>query len=188
MQDSGCIEIVGAGTGIRLTGNLTMKNLLIASVALLAAASLAAQTDKPQQTTTTPDSPLVAAAKKTNRAAKKRLVITDETLKHSTGHITTTKILPDIKVRPLEKPPLQVLAAEKKAKQESENKRAADREKAEKKAADEKQKRLARMAAAEEDGAYGDDPAQVEHQFHDDAKAGATPQTAPSKPPDTKHP
>jgi hypothetical protein len=165
-----------------------MKNMLIASVALLAAVSLAAQTDKPQQTTTTSDSPLVAAAKKTNRAGKKRIVITDESVKHSTGHVTTTKVLPDVKVPPLEKPALQVLAAEKKAKQDKDNKVAADRDKAEKRAADEKQKRLARMAAAEEDGPYGEDPAQVEHQLDDQSKAGANAQNAPSKPADTKHP
>jgi hypothetical protein len=188
MQDSGRIEIVTAGTRITVCGKLTMKRLLIASVALLAAVSLTAQTEKSQQTTTTPESPLVAAAKKTNRAGKKRIVITDQSVKHSTGHITTTTIVPDVKVRPLEKPALQVLAAQKKAKEDKEKKLAAEREKAEKKAAAEKEKRMARMAAAEEDGAYGDDPAQVEHQADEQVKAGTTAQTAPSKPPDTKHP
>lgn len=181
MQDSGRIEIVTP----RKHFTFTMKHVLIASVALLAAVSLTAQTDKPQQTTTTVDSPLVAAAKKTNRIGKKRIVITDQSVKTSTGHITTTKVLPEVKVRELEKPALQVLATEKKAKEDKDKKLAADRAAAGKKAADEKQKRLARMAAAEEDGPYGDDPAHVEHELDQQAKAGAN---APSKPADTKHP
>src|SRR6266545_4963803 len=102
MQDSGRVEIVTATTSI----TFTMKHALIASVALLAAVSLTAQTDKPQQTTTTADSPLVAAAKKTNRAGKKRIVITDESVKTSTGHITTTKVLPEVMMPKVETPAL----------------------------------------------------------------------------------
>ena len=61
-----------------------MKRLLIAAAVVLFVTPLVGE-----------DSPLVAAAKKTNRDKKmSTIVITDETLKTSTGgHVTTTKIV-----------------------------------------------------------------------------------------------
>src|SRR5512146_246160 len=89
-----------------------MKRAAIAiSILLVASISLAAETGsqstttakEPARTTTVAaaaaqpasDSPLVRAAKTTNRA-KKRIVITNESLKNSTGHVTTTKNQPPV--------------------------------------------------------------------------------------------
>ncbi len=169
-----------------------MKPVLIASVVLLVSGSLAAATEKQTQpaatTSTAPDSPLVAAAKKTNRAASKRIVITNETIKSSTGHITTTKIQPSISVAEPAKGAEQVMYETKLKEKE----RAAERGKLAKKAADEKQKQTARLAAAaEENGGFEADPAQTEHQLEQQASspqpAAASAQPSPSKPDDAKH-
>ena len=163
-----------------------MKRSLIALFALLVAVSLTAATEQTQQqqpqpqqqqaqqaqpatgetvsaqTTTAPaatDSPLVAAAKKSNRAGKKRIVITNESLKNSTGHITTTSNQADINVPTPEKGIEQTMYETR----QKEKERAAERAKADQKAAEAKQQRMARTAAASEDSAgYDEDPAIVE--------------------------
>jgi hypothetical protein len=132
-----------------------MKRTLIASLALLIAASLFAAEDKPQQTTTTPDSPLVAAAKKSNRSAKKkRVVITNDTLKNATGHISTANSpAPKLDLPVPPKPAEQVAAEQKKA---METEQAAAKAKTDKAAADLRQKQIASAARAEDDGPYNE--------------------------------
>jgi hypothetical protein len=124
----------------------------------------------------------VAAAKKKNATSgKKRIVITDETIKTSTGHITTTKIQPTINIPVVAKTAEQSLA-ESKAK---EKERAAERAKLEKAAADKKQKAMARAAAAADDeGPFDTDPASTEHKLDQQQQpAGSpTPSTTTSAP------
>lgn len=163
-----------------------MKRTLISLATLLFAGSLVAATEKPavsQTTTTAPDSPLVAAARKTKKTSKKRIVITDESVKSSTGHISTsTKILSDFNIREPEKSAEQVLMETK----TKENERAAERDKIAKTAADAKQKAVARAAAAaEDDGPYQEDSAMTEHKL-DQQTSTATTSTS-SQPQPSKH-
>lgn len=185
MQDSGPAEITLAGPGITVSGEITMKRTLISLAALLAAATLVAATEKPavpQTTTTAPDSPLVAAAKKSNRPGKKRIVITDETVKTSTGHLSTTKFQNDFHVQEPRKP-IEVVLAETKAR---ERERAGEREKRAKEAAAAKQKQIARaVAASEDEGPYQDDPAAAEHRM-DQRTSTAAPSNS-SQPQPSKH-
>lgn len=168
-----------------------MKRTLISLAALFVAGSLVAATEKPatpQTTTAAPDSPLVAAAKKSNRIGKKRIVITDDTIKNSTGHLTTTKTQNDFHFAQPEKGAEQVLA-ETRAK---EKERAAEREKVAKSSSEAKQKQIARAAAAaEENGPYEDDPATAEHKLDQQTSTAATStssQPQPSKPHDWQRP
>ena len=166
-----------------------MKLTLTSLAALLVAGSLVAATEKPaiaQTTTTAFDSPLVAAAKKSNRMGKKRVVITNESLKGSKGHISTTKMQTSFTVAEPAKTEEQVMA-ETKAK---EKERTAQREKLVKAASDAKQKQIARVvAAAEDDGPYTVDPAAVEHQLDQQTSTAATSTSSqPSKHDDTQHP
>jgi hypothetical protein len=190
MQDSGPLEITAAGPGITLSGEITMKRTLISLAGLLVAGSLIAATEKPaapQTTTAPPDSPLVAAAKKSNRIGKKRIVITDETVKTSTGHLSTTKYQNDFHIQEPEKT-AEVILAETKAK---ERERAPEREKLKKEAAEAKQKQIARaVAAAEEEGPYQEDPAAVEHQLDQQTSTAGTSssQPRPSKHDDSERP
>jgi len=189
LQDSGLLEITPAGPGITLGGDTTMKLTLTSLAALLVAGSLVAATEKPaiaQTTTTAFDSPLVAAAKKSNRMGKKRVVITNESLKGSKGHISTTKMQTSFTVAEPAKTQEQVMA-ETKAK---EKERTAQREKLVKAASDAKQKQIARVvAAAEDDGPYTVDPAAVEHQLDQQTSTAATSTSSqPSKHDDTQHP
>jgi hypothetical protein len=133
-----------------------MKRILIASVALLMAGSLFAGEDKPQQTTTTPDSPLVAAAKASKRTnKKKRVVITNDTLKNSTGHVSVSTASPTAMKLPNAPDTAGQTAADKQAK-EAATTQAAEKAKADKTAAEAKQKETQRAAQAEDDGPYHD--------------------------------
>lgn len=174
MQDSGPFEITAAGPGITLGGETTMKRTLISLAGLLAAASLLAATEKPatpQTTTAVPDSPLVAAAKKSKRPVKTRIVITDESVKNSKGHISTTRIQSNFNVAEPQKSTEEMMV-ETKAK---EKERSAENAKLAKAAAEEKQKEVARAAAAaEDDGPYQVDPASVERQMEQQASPAAT--------------
>ena len=163
-----------------------MKRTLIALATLVFAGTLAAATEKPavsQTTTAPPDSPLVAAARKTKKPAKKHIVITDDSVKNSTGHITTsTRILSDFNVPEPQKPADMVLA-ETKAKEKV---RAAEREKIAKEAADAKQKQIARAAAtAADEGGYEEDPAATEHRMDQQTSTAAT--STSSQPQPSKH-
>ena len=185
-----------------------MKSMLIASALLLVAGSVAAATQKPATAATTtaatdttataqpatatvPDSPLVAAAKKASHGTpngKKRIVITDESVKNSTGHITTTRVQPSINVAEPAKGAEQVLYETK----QKEKERAAERAKLAKKAAEEKQKTMARAsAAAEENGGLEEDPAQTEHKLEQQSSnprpTATSAQPSPSKQHDAKH-
>jgi hypothetical protein len=179
MQDSGRIEITRCWRRFTLSGDKPMKRMLIAAGALLVTTSLlAAEEKKPVQTTTTPaasDSPLVAAAKKGKRLdGKKRIVITEETLKTSTGHLTTTKTIQDPpNIPPHLKTPAEVME-ETKAK---EKERAAVRVIELKATEAARQKRIAETAArAEEDGGMEEDPATTEHQMDQATAPPAGPQ------------
>src|SRR5688500_2836644 len=152
-----------------------MKSLLIATAVLAALPLMAAEETKPAESTKPADSPLAAAAKKGKRNdGKKRIVITNESVKNSKGHISTSNMpaeLPAMKPLPpakTEKELIQQKADEKKA---AEAKIAADK----KKAADD-QKRLERMARAYEnaegeEAGYGEiDPAEAEKALEDAAR------------------
>lgn len=117
-------------------------------------AAVAAAVDSPL------DSPLVQAAKRSKRTRKTSIVITDETLRTSKGHITTSTINPKLNV-PEPIPSVEQTLMEQSRKEKA---AAADRAATEKKVADEKQQKLnRRAAAAEEDDAYDqEDPAQAE--------------------------
>ena len=159
-----------------------MKRTLISLAGLLVTASLFAATEKQATPQTTPDSPLVAAAKKSNRTGKKRIVITDESVKNSTGHLSTTKFQNDFHIQEPEKP-ADVVLAETKAK---ERERAPEREKLKKEAAAAKQKQIARaVAAADDEGPYQDDPAAAEHQMDQTTSTAAT--STSSQPQPSKH-
>ncbi|GAC1400875.1 MAG: hypothetical protein NVSMB68_15630 [Thermoanaerobaculia bacterium] len=163
------------------------KHALITSAALLLAAALTAAVNEEKPATKASDSPLVAAAKKSSRAGKKRAVITNASLKHSTGHITTTKAQHPITVPQPQKTTDQWLT-ENKARERD---RDAVRARVEKKTAEEKQKNMSQAAAAAEDeGPFGVDPAQTEHQL--EQGTSTAPPTSTSRPPsrhdDSKHP
>ena len=123
-------------------------------------------TAAPAQEPVQQDSIYVQAAKRANRLGKKPTnVITNETLKHSKGHVTTTSTQAEIKMPALYVPESQI-AAKKAAMQAAEAervKRIAD-EKAKKKA-ETRQRIIATAAAAAEEGYYDeeeDDPATLE--------------------------
>lgn len=152
-----------------------MKRLLtLATVALVAVPLFAAEEKK--QDAAPADSPMVAAAKRTNRAASKRVVITNEALKDSKGHITTTTIVTGINVPP-PKPSPEVQHNDR-LKKEAEN--AAKQAEADKKKEAAKKEREARLAAAAEslEGGYSDaDPATAEGTLSE-----ATAKPEPKKP------
>lgn len=103
------------------------------------------------------DSPLVAAAKKTNRAKPKSIVITNHTVKTSTGHITTTTNS-RIPIIPEPAPSSEVKYNEEraKAKVEAAKKAAEDQEKEKK-----RQVEMAKASAKAEHGEYGTDAEEV---------------------------
>jgi hypothetical protein len=106
------------------------------------------------------DSPLVAAAKRNGRAKMPKKVITNETVKASKGHITTTAVQPPIDLSALPKPPKPAAVTGKAQKPKPESQAVADN-----KAAEKRERRKARAAAAAEEGMYDvidDDPAIAE--------------------------
>jgi hypothetical protein len=143
--------------------------LTLALTAILGLPLLAQEPKKTEGTEAvkTTDSPLVAAAKKSraSRAKKQAIVITNESLSRSKGHVTTTKVDAAPVVAEPEPGPEAKLIAEKK---KNEAARRAQEEKlaAEKKAAEARRMR-AREAYAEqgEEGLYetlDGDPAAAE--------------------------
>ena len=80
-----------------------MKRLLAIPAMVLLTLPLAAEEGKPprpaSKTVTEPaprpavESPLVAAARKTRRGSGKSIVITDDSVKNSKGHVTSTTIV-----------------------------------------------------------------------------------------------
>lgn len=145
---------------------IAVSTILVASLGIAGEVTV-------QPTTTAKDSPLVQAAKTTNRS-KKRIVITNDSLKGSTGHITTTKSQP-----PVYQPPKMTEAEYQsmhpvKPKEE----KAAEAKKAE--AADKKQQRLERLAADQDDPYSELDPAMLEHQL--DKNAQQAPKQEQKKP------
>ena len=149
-----------------------------------ATATTSAPEGQASSTTTAADeneSPLVRAARRANRLGKKpRTVITNETVKNSKGHITTTTIdrpvyIPDPKMAPSEAEALKKRADER----EKERVRVIGEEKA--KAEEQKAlERRARAAEMAEDGYLEDeedDPARAER----DAEATGT--ASDEKPP-----
>lgn len=187
-----------------------MKRLLIAT-AVLAALPLAAAEKDPksaeqqsgsaaeQSTTaakptvappasTTPakvESPLAAAARKSKRGdGKKRLIITNDTLKDSTGHVSTSNMKPaELPLAPpiAQKTDKELIAA--KAKEKAAATREAALEKRKQEAEKKRQERLARlseMAEGAESGYGEEDPAAIEHELDEAA--------APEKPDAEKKP
>lgn len=155
-----------------------MTRFLTTLFAFLIALPLVADEPKPQTskektgTTTvapaapTADSPLVQAMKRANRAGKKPgRVITNETVRTSKGHVTTTTAQQPVDV------PEPRLSTNERAEQNmvrAREEEAKIREMGaakEKKAAEERERRAAASAARVEEGLYeevDDDPAQAE--------------------------
>ena len=155
-----------------------MKRLLLFVTAALVSLPLAAAETKPQDPAPPAESPMVAAAKKANRGASKTAVITNESLKGSKGHITTTTIISNPKVPEPEPTPEMKHAAQQKKNAEAQ----AKADEAQKKKDDEKKARERRLATAAEsyEGGYSDgDPAVIEKQLDDAAKAAAAEQKKP---------
>lgn len=161
-----------------------MKPLLLASF-VLAALPLAAAETQPAATTTTAgtttaDSPLVQAARAKNKR-KATIVITNDTLLKSGGHITTTASqapLPPVPPHPTE----EQMRAEQ-ARKATEEKIAADRAAAEKRAQERREAAKVRTIEEQEgnsaDSLY-EDPATMEHRAE---QATSTTSTADKKPP-----
>ena len=152
-----------------------MKRMLIVTAVSILSLPLSAEEKQPAKTarpaTTAPaetkraESPLVAAARRARRGAGKSVVITDDTVKNSTGRVTSTTIVytPDV---PKDAPSDEVAANKQRTKaKEDEAKKAAAAAKEQKKK-DAETARVARMAEEAEqgeDGFGGDvDPAQLE--------------------------
>ena len=154
-----------------------MKHLLaIAAVGLLALPIAAEEKEKTRKTAEpVVDSPLVAAARKSKRATTKTIVITDEMVKTSKGHITTSSVDYMPTVPPKDERPTAVILAEERAKAraEEEAKEAADKAAAEKAQLEmERRARLADAGENYEDGydENGVDPAQLEREMAAEAK------------------
>ena len=95
------------------------------------------------------DSPLVAAAKRANRGAKKSVVITNDDVRNSKGHVTTTTMNRSVYV-PEPMPTPEMVAAENAAKARVVAAEKAKKQEAEQKVKDEKMRRAAEMAEAGE--------------------------------------
>jgi hypothetical protein len=118
----------------------------------------------------TPDSPLVQAAKRSNRRNGKKtttIVITNESVRSSKGHITTAARQPQPLNVPEPKPGPEQQLAERQAKRAREEKRLEDARAEAAAKAKEHREKLRRNAAQEvEQGMYENlegDPASAEH-------------------------
>ena len=155
-----------------------MKRVLLFVTAALVSLPLAAAETKQQDPAPPAESPMVAAAKKANRGTSKTTVITNESLKDAKGHVTTTTIVSTLNV-PKPEPTVEMKHREQQKKNAEVQAKAAE---AEKKKEDEKKAREMRLATAAEsyEGGYSDgDPAVVEKQLDDAAKAAAAAQKKP---------
>ena len=121
------------------------------------------------------ESPLAAAARKSGRGTSKRIVITDETLKKSTGHLSTTDIVytPPPLPEKVEQP-AEVIANQERAKQRADEAKKAEElklEEAKKLKEAGRRARLAEAAEQSEEGLEDDvDPAQLERDLAEEAK------------------
>lgn len=119
------------------------------------------------------ESPLVAAARKAKRGTSKSVVITEETLKKSTGHLTSTTIvyMPDVSKPSLPSSDIVANEARAKVKADAAKKAADEKELAKKKETE--AGRLARLAEESEQGEEGlgtdVDPAQLERDLAENA-------------------
>lgn len=127
------------------------------------------------------DSPLVAASKRARRRDRKPSsnVITNETLKSSKGHVTTTTTQRPVNVPVPKLTPQEEKLQEQKELAAHEAKVRTIGETEKKKAEDEKQRKLAAAAASAEEGLYEnleDDPAMLEAAAEEAAKKQKPPQ------------
>ena len=135
------------------------------------------------------ESPMVRAARRANRLGKKpKSVITNETVKNSKGHITTTTVKRPVDVPEPKMAPSEAAALKKRAdEREKERVRVLGEEKA-KKQEEETLRRRARAAERAEEGYLvdeQDDPARAERNADQDTSADAPPAntTSDEKPP-----
>lgn len=176
---------------------LLMLALLLAAVPVVcadepksAAAEPEANTTAAQTEAAADDSPLVRAARRANRLGKKpATVITNESIKKSKGHITTTTVQ-----HPVNVPKPQMAADEAAAlrKRETEREQARVRvinEETRKEQAQEALQRRARAAEMAEEGYFEDpedDPARAEREADEAMREEKNPpatSTAEQKPP-----
>ena len=169
-----------------------MKRLLILTGVVLLALPLAAEekektakSERPapaEKSTTTAaeppsESPLAAAARRAKRGKSKSVVITNEMVKKSTGHVTTTKIeyMPVVPPKPEASAEVKMLEERAAAKAADEAKNADPAEAARKQKDLERRARLASAAENYEDGydETGADPAQVERELAEAAAEAA---------------
>lgn len=154
-----------------------MKRALIISLASALALPLFAeepakqaqpQSEKQVAAPATTDSPLVQAAKRSNRRGAKKgtILITNETLRASKGHVTTTAAQAPLNV-PEPKPGPEQLVAEKQAQRDADRKRLDGmRAEAERKAAEHREAVRREGVEQAEEGIYESldgDPAAAEH-------------------------
>lgn len=173
-----------------------MKRLVILSVTAALALPLVA--DEPKKSETAPaqtqsvapatddvvspnDSPLVAASKRSKRRNKKAgaNVITNETLKASKGHVTTTTNQREVNVPVPSLTPHEEKLQEQKDIARAEAKVRTIGEEQKKKAEEEQQRKLAAAAGAAEEGMFESlegDPATAEAAAEDAAKQQKPPQ------------
>lgn len=162
-----------------------MKQLLmLAAILLLAFPAMADEKEKgtkPAKSESTDaavekaESPLVAAARRAQRGKSTSIVITDEMVKTSKGHVTTTTVQYTPAVPPKAPPTseMKMLEARAAAKAEAEKKAVEEKAAEEKKQKDlERRARLAAAAEEYEDGTdeFGADPAQLEQEMAAEAK------------------
>ncbi|MGZ8869366.1 MAG: hypothetical protein ACXW2P_13570 [Thermoanaerobaculia bacterium] len=120
------------------------------------------------------ESPLAAAARKSGRGTSKRVVITDETLKKSTGHLSSTTSTVDTPPVPEIDQSAEVLANQERAKERADEVKRAEEVKLEQAKKQKEAGRDARRTEAAEQSEEGleDDvePAQLEKDLAEEAK------------------
>jgi hypothetical protein len=165
-----------------------MKRMLIVTAVSLLALPLGAEEKQPAKTSKTAkaapaakppaESPLVAAARRARRGSGKSVVITDDTVKNSTGRVTSTTIVYSPTV-PKDAPSAEVVHNQQRAKAKADEEKKAAAATDEKKKKDVETARLARLAEEAqqgEDGFGGDvDPAQLERDLAANAAAEKKP-------------
>lgn len=163
---------------------LTMLLALTLSLPLLAAEQKEASKPKSDEVKAAEpqlDSPMVQAMKRANRQGRPTAkVITNETIKASKGHVTTTTVQRSVNVPEPELTPTELAAKNAAERRQQEQKSRIIGASEAQKAAAEKERRIAERASRSEEGLYeglDDDPAQAEHE------ADEASQDQPQKPP-----
>ena len=165
-----------------------MKRMLIVTAVSLLSLPVVAQEKQPVPPAAGPkaasagkqpvESPLVAAARRARRGAGKSIVITDDTVKKSTGRVTSTTIVytpPASKEAPSVEVAHNQKRAQAKADEQKKTVAAVDDQK-KKDAETARLSRLAEEVEQGEDGFGGDvDPAQLERDLAANAAAGKKP-------------